>query len=114
MQLGQLQRALADLDRLGVAVAAVSADDLDGARAMVSREHLTFPVLSDPDGVMLKAWSRWDHGNGVGLAGTFILRPGGEVVFFEDDGERFYKRPRVDRLLDVARSLTPAPAAGGR
>lgn len=108
MQLGQLQDALADLDKLGVTVAAVSADDLDGAKTMVSRQHLTFPVLSDPEGAMLKAWSRWDFGNGVGLAGTFILRPDGEVIFFEDDGERFYKRPRVDRLLDVARSLAPA------
>lgn len=86
-------------------VAAVSADDLEGAKIMVDRKQLTFPVLSDPQGVMLKAWGRWDHGNGLGLASTFILRPSGEVVFFEDDGERFYKRPRVDRLLDVARGL---------
>lgn len=105
MQLGKLQEALPELEKLGVAVAAVSADDLEGAKIMVTREHLTFPVLSDPEGVMLKAWSRWDFGNGVGLAGTFILRPGGAVVFFEDDGERFYKRPRIDRLLDVARTL---------
>lgn len=76
-----------------------------GARRMVSKQDLTFPVLSDPDGVMLKAWSRWDFGNGLGLAGTFILRPGGEVIFFEDDGERFYKRPRVDRVVGVARTL---------
>lgn len=105
MQLGKLQEALPELKKIGVNVAAVSADDLEGAKIMVTRQNLTFPVLSDPQGVMLKAWGRWDDGNGLGLAGTFILRPNLEVVFFEDDGERFYKRPRVDRLLDVARKL---------
>ncbi|MBZ5711990.1 redoxin domain-containing protein [Nannocystis pusilla] len=105
MQLGKLQEVLPELTKLGVGVAAVSADDLEGAKIMVERQHLTFPILSDTEGVMLKAWSRWDFGNGVGLAGTFIMDARGKVVFFEDDGERFYKRPRVDRVLDVARSL---------
>ena len=86
-------------------MAAVSADDLEGAKIMIERQHLTFPILSDPEGVMLKSWQRWDFGNGVGLAGTFILDARFQAVFFEDDGERFYKRPRVDRVLDVARSL---------
>lgn len=94
---------------LGVHVAAVSADDLEGATIMVTRQNLTFPVLSDPHGEMLRAWGRWDHGNGLGLASTFIVRPDLEVVFFEDDGERFYKRPRVDRLVHVARELAAAP-----
>jgi len=83
----------------------VSADDLEGAKIMVERQHLTFPILSDPAGVLLKSWQRWDFGNGVGLAGTFILDPRSRVVFFEDDGERFYRRPRVDRVVDVARTL---------
>lgn len=83
----------------------MSADDLEGAKIMVQRQHLTFPILSDPEGVMLKSWQRWDFGNGVGLAGTFILDARLQPVFFEDDGERFYKRPRVDRVLDVARTL---------
>ncbi len=72
---------------------------------MVTRQQLTFPVLSDPDGVMLRAWQRWDAKQEYGLAGTFILDADFAVIFFEDDGERFYKRPRVDRLVDVARGL---------
>ena len=86
-------------------VAAVSADDLDGAKQMVARKGLTFPVLSDPQGTMLRAWSRWDAENGLGLAGTFVLRPDGVPVFFEDDGERFTRRPDVRRILEVARGL---------
>lgn len=105
MQLGKLQEVLPQLQALGVHVAAVSADDLEGAKIMIERQHLTFPILSDPQGVMLKSWSRWDFGNGVGLAGTFILDRDLRPVFFEDDGERFYKRPRIDRVLDVAKTL---------
>ncbi len=86
-------------------VAAVSADDLDGAKQMVTRKGLTFPVLSDPQGTMLRAWSRWDPDNGLGLAGTFVLRPDGAPVFFEDDGERFTRRPDARRILEVARGL---------
>lgn len=99
---------LQELTALGVTVAAVSADDLEGAQTMVARKGLTFPVLSDPQGGMLRAWQRWDEEQGYAFAGTFVVRPDRSVVFFEDDAERFYKRPRVDRLLDVARSLQPA------
>lgn len=105
MQLGKLQDALAEFDRLGVRVAAVSADDAEGAQKMVARKELTFPVLSDPAGTMLKQWQRWDEQQDIALAGTFVVRPDGAVVFFEDDGERYSKRPDVRRLLEVAREL---------
>ena len=84
---------------------AVSADDLDGARTMVERKHLTFPVLSDPEGSLLKAYRHWDADAGYGLAGTFVIRPDRSVIFYEDDGERFYRRPSSARVLEVARGL---------
>lgn len=105
MQLGKLQEVLPELTALGFTVAAVSADDLEGARTMVARKGLTFPVLSDPEGRVLRAWHRWDEAQGYAFAGTFVVLRDRRVVFFEDDAERFYKRPRTDRLLDVARSL---------
>ena len=86
-------------------VAAVSADDLDGAKTMVHRKGLTFPVLSDPQGALLKAYQHWDEDAGIGLAGTFVIRPDRSVAFYEDDGERFYRRPSSARVLEVARGL---------
>lgn len=62
-------------------------------------------MLSDPQGQLLRAYQHWDERAGIGEAGTFIMRPGGEVVFYEDDAERFYRRPRTARLLEVARAL---------
>lgn len=105
MQLGKLQDVLPEFDQLGVRVAAVSADDAEGARKMAARKELSFPVLSDPAGTMLKQWQRWDEQQDIALAGTFVVRPDGAVVFFEDDGERYSKRPDVRRLLEVAREL---------
>jgi peroxiredoxin len=105
VQLGKLQEVLPEFERLGVRVAAVSADDAEGAQKMVARKGLTFPVLSDPAGTMLKAWQRWDEQQDIALAGTFVVRPDVAVVFFEDDGERYSKRPDVRRLLEVARGL---------
>lgn len=94
-----------EFERLGVTIAAVSADDLEGAKQVVARKGLTFPILSDPEGTMLRAWGRWDEKNGIGLATTFVLRADGTAVFFEDDGERFTRRPDARRLLEVARGL---------
>ena len=72
---------------------------------MTERKHLTFPVLSDPAGVLLRAYQHWDASAEIGLAGTFIIRPDRSVVFSEDDGERFYRRPSSARLREVARGL---------
>ncbi len=83
----------------------VSADDLDAALRTVERLRLGFPVLSDPGGVLLRAYQHWDERQGFGQAGTFIMRPDRSVVFYEDDAERFYRRPRTARLLEVARAL---------
>ena len=72
---------------------------------MVERKQLRFPVLSDPGGALLKAYQHWDAGAEIGLAGTFVIRPDRSVVFYEDDGERFYRRPSSARVLEVARGL---------
>ena len=90
---------------MGVGVAAVSADSQDDAYRTVERLVLGFTLLSDPQGVMLRAYQHWDERAGYGQAGTFIVRPDRSVVFFEDDAERFYRRPRTARLLEVARAL---------
>jgi alkyl hydroperoxide reductase subunit AhpC len=66
---------------------------------------LTFPVLSDPAGGMLRAYRHWDAAGELGLAGTFVIRPDRSVVFYEDDGERYGRRPSAARLLEVARAL---------
>ena len=84
---------------------AVSADSQDDAFRTIERQGLGFPLLSDPQGVLLRAYQHWDERAGYGQAGTFIVRPDRSIVFYEDDAERFYRRPRTERLLEVARAL---------
>lgn len=72
---------------------------------MVERLHIGFTILSDPQGMLLRAYQHWDADSGIGQAGTFIIRRDGSVVFYEDDAERFYKRPSTARLLEVVRGL---------
>lgn len=72
---------------------------------MVERLHLGFTILSDPQGTLLRAYQHWDEASGIGQAGTFIVRPDRSVVFYEDDAERFYRRPSTARLLEVVRGL---------
>ncbi len=72
---------------------------------MVERKQLTFPILSDPKGGMLRAYRHWDEFADLGLAGTFVVRPDRSIVFYEDDGERFYRRPSAARVLEAVRAL---------
>jgi peroxiredoxin len=90
---------------MGVGVAAVSADDLEGVHKMRDQKGVRFPLLSDPKGAMLRAYRHWDSESELGLAGTFVIRPDRSVVFYEDDGEKFYRRPSAARVLEVARGL---------
>jgi peroxiredoxin len=46
-QLKAYQRKLAEFEKLGVRVIAISADPLDEAEQTVEKHHLTFPVLYD-------------------------------------------------------------------
>lgn len=90
---------------MGVHVAAVSADDLEGVHKLIADKAIRFPLLSDPRGAMLRSYRHWDSESELGLAGTFVIRPDHSVVFYEDDGEKFYRRPSAARVLEVARGL---------
>lgn len=72
---------------------------------MALRRQLTFPVLSDPKGGMLQAYRHWNAADELGLAGTFVVRPDRTIVFYEDDGERFYRRPSAARVLEAVQAL---------
>ena len=68
------------LDRyreLGAAVVGISADSVDDHASFCSSEGLDFPLLSDPDGTVSKAYGSWMAP--YSLRHTFLIDPDGKL-----------------------------------
>jgi peroxiredoxin len=70
---------------------------------MVDKLMLPFPLLSDPDGRVIKDWGVWTDGEG-GLAkpSIFAIRSGGSVAWAYL-GHDFADRPTDDELFNSLR-----------
>ena len=68
----ELKTALLDAD---AEVIGVSADSVDDHESFCASEELNFPLLSDPDGVVSKAYGSWMAP--YSLRHTFLIDPQG-------------------------------------
>ncbi|RBP63481.1 peroxiredoxin Q/BCP [Brevibacterium sanguinis] len=82
---------LASLTALGYQVLGVSPDDAEALRSFAASEHLTFPLLSDADAAVAKAYGAFGektvNGNtfdGV-LRSTFVIDESGTLSSVEYD-----------------------------
>ncbi|WP_067452890.1 thioredoxin-dependent thiol peroxidase [Actinomadura macra] len=79
------QSSLADLDSAGVTVVGVSPDDPAKLAKFREKEGLTFPLLSDPDTKVLRAYGAYGEKKLYGktvvgvIRSTFIIDPEGKV-----------------------------------
>ena len=95
----QLERKRDDFERRGVGVAAVSFDTVDTLRHFAERAGVSFPLLSDPDSEIIRAFGLLntevpaDHRfYGIPRPGEFWIGPDGVVqaTYFEEDySDRF-------------------------
>jgi peroxiredoxin Q/BCP len=67
------QEALPDFKKQGAEVLAISADSVSDHESFCSSEELMFPLLSDPDGVVSKAYGSWMAP--YSMRHTFIIDP---------------------------------------
>jgi peroxiredoxin len=86
----------------GLQVAAISVDSVDQQRAMVEKLLLPFPLLSDPDGQVIRSWDVWSDGEG-GLArpAVFLVRPDGSLAH-SYVGSDYADRPDDEDLFAAA------------
>ncbi len=66
--------ALASLQGAGYAVLGVSPDSQAALGRFAEREHLTFPLLSDPDKRVLAEWGAWGEKTNYGKTVTGVIR----------------------------------------
>jgi thioredoxin-dependent peroxiredoxin len=77
---------LSSLAAAGVTVLGISPDGPDKLVKFRARDHLTFPLLSDPDHKVLEAYGAWGEKTLYGkktigvIRSTFVIDPGGTVA----------------------------------
>ena len=87
----------------GVSLAGISVDPIDNNRPMVGKLLLPFPLLSDPEGRVIKAWGVWtDAEGGIAKPSIFAIGKDGTIVWTYV-GRDFADRPTNDELFTSLR-----------
>jgi peroxiredoxin Q/BCP len=87
----------------GVSLAGISVDSVEQNRAMVDKLLLPFPLLSDPEGRVIKDWGVWTDGEGgIAKPSIFAIRRDGSIAW-EYVGRDFADRPTDDELFNSLR-----------
>jgi hypothetical protein len=90
----ELQRDLDAIRQQGLGLAAISYDSAAVLKNFSDRQHITFPLLSDPESKIIRAFDILNETVASGTAfygipypGTYVIDPQGRVVskHFEDD-----------------------------
>ena len=66
--------SLASLTGAGYDVVGISPDGPEALASFAEAEHLTFPLLSDPDHAVLEAYGAWGEKSMYGRTSTGVLR----------------------------------------
>ncbi|MBJ7601327.1 MAG: hypothetical protein DLM67_15730 [Candidatus Nephthysia bennettiae] len=86
-------------ERAGLQVAAICVDTVEQNRAMVDKLLLPFPVLSDPDAVVIEAWGVLNAAEkGIAKPALFLVLPDWSLAF-RYVGEDFTDRPPDEELF---------------
>ena len=87
----------------GVGVVGVSVDPVENNQAMVDKLLLPFPLLSDPEGRVIKEWGVWtDAEGGLARPSIFAVRKDGSIAW-SHVGNDYADRPTDDQLFDSLR-----------
>ncbi len=87
----------------GVSLAGISVDPVENNQGMVDKLLLPFPLLSDPEGRVIKEWGVWtDTEGGIAKPSIFAVRQDGSIAW-EYIGVDFADRPSDDELFNSLR-----------
>ncbi len=87
----------------GLQRVAVVVDSPEQNRAMVEKLLLDFPILSDPEGRVIREWGVWtDAEGGIARPSLFLVNPDMSVAY-SYVGRDFADRPPDEQLFGRAR-----------
>jgi peroxiredoxin len=84
-------------------VVGISVDPVENNRAMVDKLLLPFPLLSDPEGRVIKDWDVWsDADGGLARPSIFAIKKDASIVW-RYVGVDYADRPTDDQLFEWLR-----------
>jgi peroxiredoxin Q/BCP len=79
-------------------VAGISVDPLEDSRALVKDLGLSFPLLSDPDLTVIRAYGVADESNGIAWPSEVLVDPGG-AIRWRQGAQSVGTRPSAEDVL---------------
>jgi len=91
--------ALPKIKKKNAVVLGVSRDSVESHCKFIDKYRLNFPLLSDPDGKVLRAYGAWGEKNMYGKKTEGVIRT---TVIIDGDGkvEKVFPRVKVDGHVD--------------
>lgn len=87
----------------GVGLVGISVDPIENNRAMVEKLLLPFPLLSDPEGAVIRQWGVWSDGEGgIARPSIFAVRQDGSITW-RYAGSDYADRPTDEQLFESLR-----------
>jgi hypothetical protein len=90
----ELEQHLGAIRKQGLGVAAISYDSVGALKSFADRQHITYPLLSDPDSKIIRTYDIFNEtvkpgtpAYGIPYPGVYVVDARGMVVskYFEDD-----------------------------
>ena len=86
-----------------MSLAGISVDPIENNAAMVDKLVLPFPLLSDPEGRVIKEWGVWTDGDGgIAKPSIFAINSDGSIAW-EFVGGDYADRPTDDEFFNSIR-----------
>ena len=97
-------RKYEEFERRQTQVVGISVDPPDHNAAMVEKLLLPFPLLSDPHGVLSRAYGVWDEEGRIAIP-AIVLLDKTRIIRWQYAGRDFADRPKDDDLLGAIAAL---------
>lgn len=103
-QLASYARRFEEFEERSAQVAGVSVDPPQNNARMVGKLLLSFPLLSDPRGELMKRLGLWDAQDGVAVPSVIVIDRSGEIRYLYT-GSDLADRPDEEEVLAALRGI---------
>ncbi len=103
-QVRMLARNADAFKALGIRIAMISVDDVAGAAAMKKRHDVPFPLLSDPDKSVHRAYRVLDAEGAAAMPAVFLIMRDGKVRWAHADTD-VATRPNIAKIEEALHRL---------
>lgn len=93
-------RKYEEFERRGAQVVGISVDPPDHSAGLVEKLSLPFPLLSDPQGALIKRYGLWNEKDRVSVPAIVVVDRTGRIVWLYA-GHDFSDRPGDDNLFSA-------------